>query len=132
MDFSPAKLRLTRRSVFRQAALYGGRMPVRPFHTRRVALALGELASYLSTPVDQRRETSLKKAATLAAKIEALLPGKSIDCLEVAESNMKLALISLNQKMRQLDISESDVLSLQCLPAQDKRNVTLRLFYWKW
>jgi len=96
-------------------------------------LALGELASYLSTAVDRRRETSLKKAATLVAKIETLLPEKSIDCLEVAESNMRLALISLNQKMRQLDISDTDVLSLQCMPAQtNKRNVTLRLFYWKW
>jgi hypothetical protein len=108
-------------------------MPVRPFHTRRVALALGELGSYLSTAADRQRETSLKKATALAAKIEALLPGKSIDCLEVAESNMKLALKSLNRKTRQLDISDTDVLSLQCIRTQaNKRNVTLRLFYWKW
>lgn len=108
-------------------------MPVRPFHTRRVALALGELASYLEAPKSRGRATSLKKATALAAKIEALLPGKSIDCLEVAESNMKLALKSLNRKMRQLDISDTDVLSLQCIPAQaNKPGVTLHLFYWKW
>jgi hypothetical protein len=32
--------------------------PVRPFHTRRVALSLGELASYLSTAVDRAGEIS--------------------------------------------------------------------------
>jgi len=106
-------------------------MPVRPFHTRRVALALGELASYLSSAVD--RKTSLKKAAMLAARIEALLPAKTIDCVEVTESNMKLALRSLNQKIRQLDIPDTDVLSVQCTPGQtSRRNVTLRLFFWKW
>jgi hypothetical protein len=96
-------------------------------------LSLGELASYLEAPPKSRgRVTSLKKATALAAKIEALLPGKSIDCLEVAESNMKLALKSLNRKMRQLDILDTDVLSLQCIPAQaNKPGVTLQLFYWK-
>jgi len=94
-------------------------------------LALGELGSYLSSVVD--REMPLKEAAILAAKIEALLPAKTIDCLEVAESNMKLALRSLNQKVRQLDISDTDVLSVQCMPEEtSSRNVTLRLFYWKW
>jgi hypothetical protein len=96
-------------------------------------LALGELAAYLEAPKSRGRATSLKKAAArLAAKIEPLLPGKSIDCLKVAESNMKLALRSLNRKMRQLDVSDTDVLSLQCIPSRaNKPDVTLHLFYWK-
>jgi len=95
-------------------------------------LALGELSSYLEAARSRGRATSLRKAVALAAKIEALLPGKSIDSLEVAESNMKLALKSLNRKMRQLDISDTNVLSLQCIPAQaNKPDVTLRLFYWR-
>jgi len=101
-------------------------MPVRPFHTRRVALSLGELASYLSATRDSASRLMS------GAKVEVLLPERNIDCLEVAESNMKLALKSLNRKLRQFDILDTDVLSVQSLPAQaTKTGVTLQLFYWK-
>lgn len=67
--------------------------PVRPFHTRRVALALGELASYLSTAVDRAGEISRKTmyAAEQCGKEENVTWPRSVSTVERTLSSNVLA-----------------------------------------